>query len=142
MKIRLSKDEVVDTETLSLETLAQLCDRIADQATEINNQFDLARRRSGLTGEYSDPDWFNRLSVARRKMNLARERLRNELAQRKKLARMAQSAEENVYKFFMAVAKERLSDMVFDQLMAEAVRRHNDSQAGWKISAHFLFEKD
>lgn len=139
MKIKLTKDEAIETDECSIATLTQLQDRIAEEVMKMDVRIGDAKA-GARQGEYADPDWFNRITHARKRMSFARQRLQEEIAKRKRAERVAESAQEQIPKYFIWIARDRLSPPVFDAIMREAATRFNQSQKGVEFNANYVFE--
>lgn len=139
MQIKLSANEMIETDDLTVFQMEALLDTIVERCDSIASQHMQATAKA-RTGEYSDPDWFRRMVTAKRKMNQVREKLRAEIGARKKAERMQDNYQDQLPKHFIQVAKIYLSDALFDQIMQEATRRYADTQQGAKAQASYIFE--
>lgn len=141
MKIKLSKTDIVETNDLSIAQLKYLLDMMAEKCDGMEVQLHQAKQKARV-GEYSDPEWFRGLIVAKKKLGQARAQLVEEIALRKKTERMAENMQAELPKHFMKAAKARLSEAVYNAILEDASRRYGNTQRDGQGNPRYLFEGD
>lgn len=140
MKIKLNRTETIETDNYTIEQLRNLLGQIIEKCDSISARQRDAQVKQVTTGEYSDPDWYNRMLYARKKLNNTRQALQTEIGRRAKLERMKESAQSSVPKYFVKAAQDMLAPSVFDAVMKEALLRYGNTQKGWEDFASYVFE--
>lgn len=140
MKIRLSKDEELETSHYSVEQLEMLLVQVDEKKLICDGQIERAKAQAVQSGEYADATWWASVKMARKRLAQARTLLSQEIASRKRARRQEGNVQSDLPKHFVKVAKERLSDLLFEQLMAEAMQRYANSQRGVEVLSNYVFE--
>jgi len=105
---------------LSINELEKLVSQLEDRLLSMNIQLSDAKAKLENTGERADPDWFGRITKAKRICGRHHQRATKELS-RKKKEDAKRSHEENAFnKFFVRRAKEHLSDTVYTAIASQA----------------------
>lgn len=103
---------------ISTEELERRLHGVTQELAEIKTQLDFAKSDAAETGNYSDPDWFNRARHAARMKGREHQLIQTELGKRKKAERRAFNT--NMERYFIDAARRELEPHLFSRLWAEA----------------------
>lgn len=112
-------NQSIDTDGLSYEEAQKLLLRLDEGVANIEEQIRRAAAKTYETGNYADPDWFNKATFARKALQRSRQALQVEVGQKRKKAK---HSEKTFSEHFVDVARERLDEDLFHEFlrMAEA----------------------
>lgn len=85
----------------------------------IKSSLDTAAAKRRATGEYSDPEWFNKARIALRMMGQRSQKLQRALSK----LRVKTHSNRSPAEYFVDVAKQRLPSEQFQSILQEAVER-------------------
>lgn len=89
-------------------------DQLNDELTTINIQLERARAHQKMTGEYADPDWYQRASAARRIKARDVQLLQRQLAEAKR------NRNQSTADRFVTIARRELDPDTFNRILEEA----------------------
>lgn len=105
-------------EPQTLQEMEARRDQLEEEIAGLKSKLENVRAKRHATGEYADPDWYRRATTRLRFTTLEYERLVRKIAETKRAQRKAHAA--TVERAFVGIAKERLSQIEFDTIMAKA----------------------
>ncbi len=94
-------------------SLEQQNDALLEKIAALKLQLDTAKGKAWTSGEYSDPDWFNRANYALRMTQREHQQVQRDIGEKN---RRVGAVEQR----FMDVARRRLDPDLFHSLMDEA----------------------
>ena len=105
-------------ENMTTAELERLLGETTEKLASIKTQLDFAKSDAAAAGDFSDRDWFNRARHAVRMSGREHQLLMQELGKRRKAERRARN--DALQHRFMEVARRRLDQGLFRELVAEA----------------------
>lgn len=118
IKIKLGGDVYqVDLSDMSRDELISLKNQLDSELDDIKLQIKSAESRAAATGVYADRDWFYSAIAARKKKGRQVQRIQQELGKRK---RERGESLRSPYEFFVDIARARIDDDLFEEMMTEA----------------------
>lgn len=94
-------------------------DVIENELAVIKAKLEQVRAHRHLTGEYADPDWYRRATSRARFLGVEHQRITRAIAEQRRTHGRART--QTVAAAFVSIAKDRLSSLEFDTIMAKAV---------------------
>ena len=107
---------------LSTIELEDARDELEIKITTIKGQVELAKAEAKAAGEYSDIYWFNKAKQALRISGQQHQFVIRELAARRKKSKG--DNDNSVENHFINIARTKLDDVVFQDILQEAVDAH------------------
>jgi len=107
----------IDVNALTKEQVLELLPQVTVEMDSIRQQIDAARVKARTTGEYADPDWYQRAQCALR----ARGRFHQRLQFR--LSALKQTQSKGLDGYFVDAARELLPREQFERLLQAASGR-------------------
>lgn len=122
-------------EPLNRDQLQDLRGKIEDRLDRVKGQISKAKADLHITGEYSDPDWFQRAETAKRIMGRQLQKIQPRQGELKR----QRSSSASFEKTFFEVCQTNLPPEVFLDLKAKANRKIDEQQlqAVRKAAAQF-----
>lgn len=108
---------MINVAHMTTEALEARFSNLLLELAKINTQVDRAKSNAAATGNYSDRDWFQRASAARRLHGVEQQLIQAELGKRRKAERRA--INNRIEGRFIEVAKRKLDPQLYQELMAE-----------------------
>lgn len=102
--------------TMSTDDLLELKVRMESRQADITMQLGSAKDKAAAAGEYANPAWYRNASRAKAAYGHDIQRIQNILKQRKE----RQNGNSSLENLFVTIAKRRLDETVFKDIMAEA----------------------
>ena len=131
MKIQLSKNEIVETDDLTIDEMDALRQHLLDRMLEMDGKITEARRKAAEEGVYADRDWWNRIRMAKRKMGEAAQKVQMAISHRRKNERAQVRA--SLTESFMAVCRKRMPPELFAEVLEQAEAHYKAMQVQDKV---------
>lgn len=113
--------EVIETDQKSIDELVALMEHLEEKCLDMDAQIAAAKAQAKVGAIPMEQEWYNKI---RRALFLYRrdvQKLKTEIAARRKRERIANS--KQVSDFFVELCRERMPEELFEALRAEAYRR-------------------
>ena len=107
----------LDLDSTPVEELQEWHDKLDAETNKIRADVAMAKARVHTEGEYADPDWYQRATLALKMKNKQVETLRGAIGRRKKEEARASRGRPSRAECFLAVCQESLDEGVFEKLM-------------------------
>lgn len=121
----------VDTDRLSVGEMTFLLNQIEGDADRIDTDLTMARAKKYETGEFADPAWYARATIALKHKRRQVQSLKEIIAQKRRSERRFQAAQEKpLSDYFMEICRVRMADDVFQAIYQAALRLKMDAPKG------------
>ncbi len=114
MLLKLSKEVIIETDSLDREHLLNVKDELQEAINNIKAQLDHAKAEFQATGTYADPKWYASANAALRAKRLTSQKLSREIGKRRKVE---QPNTTSLGEAFIKEAKTLLAKDTFEMLM-------------------------